>query len=105
MLLSREEVDHLMNDIFAYAEDAKNVLTGMNPQLNKLTKGLNGVTNTLNKYDPANPSDLSGLSTQVGETASGLKEAQDGISEAISKLDGSLGALSQLYRNLSKLTI
>ncbi len=106
MLLSREDIDRLMNDIFAYAEDAKNTLAGVNPQLGKVSKGLYSVVNTLNKQqDPANPPDLGGLASQVNDGVSGIKQSQDTVDEAIQKLDGSLGTLSQLYRNLSKLTL
>jgi hypothetical protein len=106
MLLNREEVERMMSEIFSYSEDAKNVLNGIVPQLNKLSKGLNGVTNTLSKQqDPANPPDVGVLATQLGETVTGIKDSQDKVNEAIQKLDSSLGALSQLYRNLSKLTI
>jgi hypothetical protein len=106
MMLNREDVDRLMNDIFGYAEDAKNTLLAMHPQLGKLSKGLNNVVNTLNKQqDPANPPDLGSLAGQIDESVSGIKQSQDTINEAIQKLDGSLGTLSQLYRNLSKLTL
>jgi len=66
LLLDREAVDQMMSEIIAYAEDAKNVLTAVNPQLSKTLRGLNNVTGTLNKpVDLANPIDLAGLSTQV----------------------------------------
>jgi hypothetical protein len=106
MLLNRDDVDQLMREIFSEAEDAKNILNNTAPQLNKLVKNLNNVTVALNKpRDPAELPDVNLIASQIGENTTGIKEAQDSINEAAQKLDNSLGTLSQLYRNLSKLTI
>ncbi|MEP7286563.1 MAG: hypothetical protein ABI947_12430 [Chloroflexota bacterium] len=103
ILMSREEIDRVMSDIFAYAEDAKNILDGVNPQLLGMSKGLHNVRATL--ISPTPPTDLIAISDKVEQYASGAINTQNTIGEAVQKLDSALGALSQFYRNLNKLSL
>lgn len=106
LLLNREDMDQMMNEIIAYADDARRLLSTINPQINKALKMLNATSAALSKpLDPDKLSDLSGYATQIGESTSFIKDAQDKVDGAVQKLDGSLGTLSQLYRNLVKLTL
>jgi hypothetical protein len=103
MLLSREEIDRMMGDLFALAEDAKNALTGVVPELSAVSKGLYSTGAMLSDQN-AQP-DLPAISNRVEQYAANAMHSQNAASEAIQKLDGALSALSQLYRSLSKLTL
>ncbi|HLY26555.1 MAG TPA: hypothetical protein VKQ72_09465 [Aggregatilineales bacterium] len=106
MLLNREDVDQMMNETMAYAQDAKGILNGVNPQINKALKTLSAANIVLGKpIDPDKIGDLTALATQIGESVAGIKEAEEKVDAVIQKLDSNVGALSQLYRSLSKLTI
>ncbi len=108
MLLSRDEIDRMMNDVFAYAEEAKNLINGLPPELSSMSKNLYSTSALLtNAQAPTatTPPDYAQLAARVDQYASTAMHAQNAINDALGKLDGSLAALGVLYRNLTKLTL